>query len=51
MENKEFKRPMRKPARRKVCNFCVKNRNTSITKTLLNLKSTWQKAAKFFPVV
>ena len=23
MENKEIKRPMRRPSRRKVCNFCV----------------------------
>ena len=28
MENKEIKRPVRKPARRKVCNFCVEKAET-----------------------
>ena len=38
MENKEIKRPVRKPARRKVCNFCVEKAETIDYKDVAKLR-------------
>ena len=49
MENKEFKRPMRKPARRKVCNFCVDKAESIDYKDIAKLRKYMAESGKILP--
>ena len=49
MENKEFKKPMRKPARRKVCNFCVEKSESIDYKDVAKLKKYLTESGKILP--
>ena len=49
MENKEIKRPVRKPARRKVCNFCVEKAETIDYKDVAKLRRFISERAKILP--
>ena len=49
MENKEFKKPMRKPARRKVCNFCVEKSEYIDYKDVAKLKKYLTESGKILP--
>lgn len=49
MENKEFKKPMRKPARRKVCNFCVEKSEYIDYKDTAKLKKYLTESGKILP--
>ena len=49
MENKEIKRPVRKPARRKVCNFCVEKAETIDYKDVAKLRKYLMGNGKILP--
>jgi small subunit ribosomal protein S18 len=49
MENREFKRPMRKPARRKVCNFCVDKAESIDYKDIAKLRKYMAESGKILP--
>ncbi len=49
MENKDFKRPMRKPARRKVCNFCVDKAEAIDYKDVAKLRKYLAESGKILP--
>lgn len=49
MENKEFKKPIRRPARRKVCNFCVENIQVIDYKDIGKLKKYLTESGKILP--
>ena len=49
MENKEIKRPVRKPARRKVCNFCVVKAETIDYKDVAKLRKYLMENGKILP--
>ncbi len=49
MENKEVKKPIRKPARRKVCNFCVEKVETIDYKDVAKLKKYLAESGKILP--
>lgn len=49
MENKETKKPMRKPARRKVCNFCVDKTETIDYKDVAKLRKYIAESGKILP--
>ncbi len=49
MENKEIKKPVRKPARRKVCNFCVEKAQTIDYKDVAKLKKYLTESGKILP--
>ncbi len=49
MENKEFKKPIRKPARRKVCNFCVEKVEAIDYKDVSKLKKYLTESGKILP--
>ncbi len=46
MENKEIKKPVRKPARRKVCNFCVEKAQSIDYKDVAKLKKYLTESGK-----
>ncbi len=47
--NKEFKRPMRKPARRKVCNFCLEKSTYIDYKDVSKLRKYITESGKILP--
>ncbi|HIT78552.1 MAG TPA: 30S ribosomal protein S18 [Candidatus Limihabitans stercoravium] len=49
MENKEFKKPMRKPARRKVCNFCLEKATSIDYKDVAKLRKYITEKGKILP--
>ena len=49
MENKEIKRPMRKPTRRKVCNFCVEKSEYIDYKDVAKLRKYLTESGKILP--
>ena len=49
MENKEIKKPVRKPARRKVCNFCVEKAQSIDYKDVAKLKKYLTESGKVLP--
>lgn len=49
MENREFKRPNRKPARRKVCNFCVDKATSIDYKDISKLRKYLTEKGKILP--
>ena len=49
MENKEFKKPMRKPARRKVCNFCLDKATSIDYKDVAKLRKYITEKGKILP--
>lgn len=49
MENKEVKKPIRKPARRKVCNFCVEKIEAIDYKDVSKLKKYLTESGKILP--
>lgn len=49
MENKEVKKPIRKPARRKVCNFCVEKVEAIDYKDVSKLKKYLTESGKILP--
>lgn len=49
MENKEFKKPARRPARRKVCNFCVEKTEVIDYKDVNKLKKYLAESGKILP--
>ena len=49
MENKEIKKPVRKPARRKVCNFCVQKAQSIDYKDVAKLKKYLTESGKILP--
>lgn len=49
MENKEIKRPMRRPARRKVCNFCVEKSEFIDYKDIAKLRKYLTESGKILP--
>lgn len=49
MENKEIKKPLRKPARRKVCNFCVEKAQSIDYKDVAKLKKYLTESGKILP--
>ena len=49
MENKEIKKPVRKPARRKVCNFCVEKAQSIDYKDVAKLKKYLAESGKILP--
>ena len=49
MENKEIKKPVRKPARRKVCNFCVEKAQSIDYKDVEKLKKYVTERGKILP--
>ena len=49
MENKEFKKPIRKPARRKVCTFCVEKAEHIDYKDVAKLKKFMTESGKILP--
>lgn len=49
MENKEIKKPIRKPARRKVCNFCVEKVEAIDYKDIAKLRKYLTESGKILP--
>ncbi len=49
MENREFKKPMRKPARRKVCNFCIDKAESIDYKDIAKLRKYLTESGKILP--
>ncbi len=49
MENKDIKKPIRKPARRKVCNFCVDKTESIDYKDVAKLKKYLTESGKILP--
>lgn len=49
MENREFKKPMRKPARRKVCNFCLEKATSIDYKDVAKLRKYITEKGKILP--
>lgn len=49
MENKEIKKPMRRPARRKVCNFCVEKTECIDYKDIAKLRKYLTESGKILP--
>ncbi len=49
MENKEIKRPMRRPTRRKVCNFCVEKSEYIDYKDVAKLRKYLTESGKILP--
>ena len=49
MENKEFKKPMRKPSRRKICNFCAEKSEYIDYKDVAKLKKYLAESGKILP--
>ena len=49
MAKKEIKRPVRKPARRKVCNFCVEKAETIDYKDVAKLRKYLMENGKILP--
>ena len=49
MENKEIKKPIRKPARRKVCNFCVEKVEAIDYKDVAKLRKYLTESGKILP--
>ncbi len=49
MENKEIKKPVRKPARRKVCNFCVDKATSIDYKDVSKLRKYISESGKILP--
>ena len=49
MENKEFKKPTRRPTRRKVCNFCVEKTEVIDYKDVSKLKKYLAESGKILP--
>ena len=49
MENKEIKKPVRKPARRKICNFCVEKAQSIDYKDVAKLKKYLTESGKILP--
>ncbi len=49
MENKEIKKPMRKTARRKVCNFCVDKATSIDYKDVNKLRKYISESGKILP--
>ena len=49
MENKEIKKPVRQPARRKVCNFCVEKAQSIDYKDVAKLKKYLTESGKILP--
>ena len=49
MENKEIKKPMRRPARRKVCNFCVEKSEYIDYKDVAKLRKYLTESGKILP--
>ncbi len=49
MENREFKKPMRRPARRKVCNFCIEKAETIDYKDVAKLRKYLTESGKILP--
>ena len=47
--NKEFKKPMRKPARRKVCTFCIEKSTHIDYKDVAKLKKFLTESGKILP--
>ena len=48
-QNKEFKKPMRRPARRKVCNFCVEKSEYIDYKDVAKLRKYLTESGKILP--
>ena len=49
MENKEIKKPMRRPARRKDCNFCVEKSEYIDYKDVAKLRKYLTESGKILP--
>ena len=49
MENEEIKRPMRRPTRRKVCNFCVEKSEYIDYKDVAKLRKYLTESGKILP--
>ena len=49
MENKEVKKPYKRPARRKVCNFCVEKTEVIDYKDISKLKKYLAESGKILP--
>ncbi len=49
MENKEFKKPMRKPSRRKVCTFCLEKAEGIDYKDVAKLRKFLTEKGKILP--
>lgn len=49
MENKEFKKPYKRPSRRKVCNFCVEKTECIDYKDIAKLKKYLTESGKILP--
>lgn len=49
MEQKEYKKPMRKPARRKVCTFCVDKVESIDYKDIAKLRKFLTEKGKILP--
>lgn len=49
MENKEIKKPSRRPARRKVCNFCVEKTEYIDYKDVAKLRKYLAESGKILP--
>ena len=49
MENKEVKKPMRKPARRKVCNVCLEKATSIDYKDVAKLRKYITEKGKILP--
>ena len=49
MENKDIKRPAKRPSRRKVCNFCVEKTETIDYKDVAKLKKYLAESGKILP--
>ncbi len=49
MENKEIKKPLRRPARRKVCNFCIEKAESIDYKDIAKLRKYMTESGKILP--
>ena len=49
MAKREFKKPMRRPARRKVCNFCVDKAESIDYKDVAKLRKYLTESGKILP--
>ena len=49
MENKEIKRPMRRPSRRRFCNFCVEKSEYIDYKDIAKLRKYLTESGKILP--
>ena len=49
MENKEIKKPLRRPARRKVCNFCIEKAESIDYKDISKLRKYMTESGKILP--